>query len=86
MDKTVVLGAEYDSDLRDALREILMQMGGEVQGADWAMGGSQELDSLKVLLGERTIVVESETYVGLSVTGPEELVDRIAEQLGKSVY
>ena len=83
LEKTVVLGTEYDDELRDALRDVLIEMGGNVQGSEWTMGGSQELDSAAVRFGEELIIVESETYVGLSITGPEDLVNRIEQKLHK---
>lgn len=79
--KTLVVGPEFDEGLLNDLRKLLKSMGAEPRDADWAMGGSQELDSMKFDLRGQQILVESETYVGLSVTGPAALVDQIAASL-----
>ena len=81
MTKTVVLGDEFDDALRARLLGKLKYLGGIPMGADWAMAGSQEIDTLKVRLEGGDIDVESETFVGLSITGPDKLVDEIAASM-----
>jgi hypothetical protein len=80
--KTVLLGAEHDDAMRSALRDVLVRLGGKVLSGDWGVGGSQELETLQIQVGGDTVVVEAETFVGLSVRGPEDLVERIQELLG----
>jgi hypothetical protein len=77
--RTVVLGAEYDAGVREALMAVLRQMGAEVEHHERGMGGSQEVETLEVQLRGRSLVVEAETYVGLSVTGDDEIVTEVAE-------
>jgi hypothetical protein len=77
-DKTLVLGPEYDERLRLILRDALHRLGGrQISPTKRLMGGSQELDSIEVEVAGQRLVVESETYVGLSISGPADLVDRI---------
>jgi hypothetical protein len=78
LSKTVVLGREYDLDLRDAVIGVLREQGATALDSSWVVAGSQELATHEADLGGRTIVVEAETYVGLTITGESELVDRIA--------
>ncbi|MDG2332928.1 MAG: hypothetical protein P8Q97_01770 [Myxococcota bacterium] len=73
-----VLGDEYDEDLQDTLIAVLKELGGRPRARDWSMGGSQEISILEVEIGNRSLLVESETYIGLSITGDEDLVERIA--------
>jgi hypothetical protein len=76
--KTVVLGSEYDEQLRETLMRVLKTLGGTPKDASYGIGGSQELEALEVAFGDDIVVVEAETYVGLSVSGKAELVSRIA--------
>jgi hypothetical protein len=77
-DKTLVLGPEYDERLRLILRDTLHRLGGQqIAATKSLLGGSQALDSIEVEVAGQRLVVESETYVGLSISGPADLVDRI---------
>lgn len=76
-EKTVRLGAEYDDRLRSALLHVLRGLGATTRGNDYGVGGSQELERLDAEIHGRRIVVEAETYIGLSITGPADLVDRV---------
>ena len=70
------------------LRAVLIRMGAVKMSSTWGVGGSQEVETLVVNLDGREVVVEGETYVGLSVTGDKDLVnaiaDRVAERLASS--
>lgn len=44
-------------------------------------GGSQEIETLQVLLGGDLLTVEAETFVGLTLTGPKSVVDGLAQQV-----
>jgi hypothetical protein len=80
--KKIILGDEYDEALRDVLMIVLKKMGGRPQSKEWGVGGSQELRTLKVGIGDCALLVESETYIGLSITGDEALVEEIAAAVG----
>lgn len=77
----IILGNEYDDALREALRIVLMRNGAVGMDKFWGIGGSQEIEILKVKLGGSFIVIESETFVGLTVSGPRLVVDGIAQQV-----
>lgn len=81
MTKTVVLGDEYDEALRTRVFAVLRRLGAEIAGGDWALGGSQEVESVRVRLDGADLTVEAETYVGLSLTGPADAVDRVTAAL-----
>lgn len=80
--KTVVLGAEYDEDLRARLTAVLKRFGGAPADRLRGVAGSQDLDVLEIRVGDESLTVESETYVGLSITGSTELVDRVLSLMG----
>jgi hypothetical protein len=79
--KKIVLGSEHDESLRQALLDCLAALGADIAARQWGLGGSQIIDTTKVTIGKDLLVVETETYVGLSVSGEARLVDRIAAQL-----
>ena len=79
--KTVVLGNEWDPELWGALKSVITELGGIVTEASWGVGGSQEIESFEVNLGESTIHVESETYIGLSITGEASIVEQIKNSI-----
>ena len=54
-------------------------MGAELEARQWGLGGSQIIETVKVSLGRDGIVVEAETYVGLSISGAPRVVVRAPE-------
>jgi hypothetical protein len=83
MKKKLVLGDEYDEALRHALMAALASLGANIEAHQWGLGGSQIIQTTKVRLGKDWLVVESETYVGLSLSGEARVVDRVAALLKK---
>ncbi len=79
--KKLILGDEYDEALRHAVMAELAALGATIEAHQWGLGGSQIIQTTKLRLGRDALVVESETYVGLSLTGPARLVDRVASTL-----
>ena len=79
--KLVVLGNEYDDKLRERLLEVLQEMGAKPTDHWKGVGGSQELERLEVNLEAKSVVVEAETYVGLTITGDAVLVDDVARRV-----
>jgi len=79
--KKLILGNEYDDALRHRLMAELATLGATIEGHQWGLGGSQIIQTTKLRLGKDSLVVESETYVGLSLTGPARVVDRVASLL-----
>jgi hypothetical protein len=81
----VVLGDEYDDVLRDALRAVLERNGAVGIDKSWGVGGSQEIERVQVSLGKDSITIESETFVGLTISGPQVVIDEIASQVRKQM-
>jgi DNA-binding transcriptional regulator PaaX len=80
---TIVLGDEHDQGLREALRAVLIESGAGVLERTWGVGGSQEIESLEVSIGNDRMTIEAETFIGLSLIGPRPLVEHIAELVGR---
>ena len=81
---TVVLGDEFDEPLREALLEVLREMGATEQSSDRGVGGSQEIETAVFDLRGKRLVVEAETYEGLSIRGEEAVVKVVQERLAAS--
>jgi hypothetical protein len=79
--KKLVLANEYDDNLRQALMDTLAALGADTAAHQWGLGGSQIIETRRVYLGRSLLVVEAETYVGLSITGEARLVDKVAALL-----
>jgi hypothetical protein len=79
--KTVNLGDEFDEKLWKALRSSLSDLGAKNCDENWGIGGSQELVTLVVELEGALIRIESETYMGLTVSGPARLVDKVQQEV-----
>ena len=77
----IILGDEYDDDLRDALRVVLLNNGAVGLDKSWGVGGSQEIETLQVKLGNDLITIESETFVGLTIKGPKLVAENLAQQV-----
>ncbi len=81
MKKKLILGSEYDDALRQALMDCLAALGADIAARQWGLGGAQIIETTKISLGKDLLVVEAETYVGLSISGEARVVDRVAALL-----
>lgn len=79
--KRIVLGAEYDKKLVEELLATLRECGARAIDQWAGVGGSQEVQRLDVVVGDEVIAVEAETYIGLTISGDANLVDRVAARL-----
>lgn len=82
--KTIVVGQEYNFDLIEKLKTILHKAGAAMLENNWGLAGSQEYAELKMLIDGHELIIEIETYSGISITGIPDLVDRISKELGRS--
>jgi hypothetical protein len=82
---TSILGPEYDRDTRESLKEVLAELGGNVSFHHRGVAGSQELEDASVLINGRQLLIESETYIGLSITGDEDLVTAVRAKVAEKL-
>ncbi|MGX0891886.1 hypothetical protein AB7M22_003894 [Pseudomonas sp. ADAK2 TE3594] len=80
---SIRLGDEYDDVLKAALVAVLTSRGAVGAGSFWRVGGSQELDTARVKLGDAMITIESETYMGLMIEGPRSIVEALAQEVSE---
>jgi hypothetical protein len=81
VESTISLGDEFDDHLRNTLMEVLMDIGAAVHDHTRGVGGSQELEAVQITIGDKTLVIEAETYIGLSLKGEDALVQEIARRV-----
>ncbi len=86
MIKTVILGSEFDQDLRKRVMDVMRELGASVTSGDWAVAGSQEIETLVADLHGHAITIEAETYIGLSATGEEVVIDEFLQRMLKSTF
>jgi hypothetical protein len=70
---------ESDQQAIEAAKWALRKVGAMRRSNSWGVGGSQEIASEKWQCGGTTLTLEAETYVGLTLSGPEELVNLVAQ-------
>lgn len=80
-EKAIVVGRACDHELRDTLLDVLREMGAFKKSSDWALGGSQEIVTVVFEVMGKQLVVESETYEGLSIRGEASLVNDVQLRL-----
>ncbi|MBB3611289.1 hypothetical protein [Rhizobium sp. BK602] len=85
MTKTMILGQEHDQNLRDTLMEVLRQLGASITSRNRAIAGSQEIETVVLQLAGKEITIEAETYVGLSITGDEKVINEISERVRQAI-
>lgn len=75
-----VVSSEYDEQLLRRLGIVLKSMGFNLD-AQWSgIGGSQDIFHWELKSLNGSLVIESETYMGLSVQGAADLVQHIRKQ------
>lgn len=72
-----IVGVEHDPALTERLGNVLRSLGYNLDTSWHGIGGSQEIGHWVVASPKGQLIIEAETYVGLSVTGPSELVAQV---------
>ena len=81
MTATVLLGPEYDQHLRATVMEVMRQLGASIESRNWCVAGSQEIETVQAQLAGNAITIEAETYIGLSITGEENIINEISKRV-----
>ena len=80
---TIVLG---DDDKKfEALKLVLRELGATKLDSEWGVGGSVELETWKIKIAMDEIKIEAETYQGVSITGPHEIVSKIVDLINQKI-
>ncbi|MCF6345180.1 MAG: hypothetical protein L3J00_01780 [Thiomicrorhabdus sp.] len=78
--KTLILGDEYDDKLREKLMHFLQTNNAIILNTTQQIAGSQDIETLTVSLFGHNITIEAETYIGLSITGPEKVIEYVQKE------
>ena len=81
MAKTICLGQEFDPELRSSLRSVLEEYGVTGEEGWWAVGAPDRATRAELITAGRILVLESDTYVGLTLTGEGAFVDEVSERV-----
>ena len=80
--KVVVIGDEFDSVLLTRLLRCVESLGGVLfDPPSYLVGGSQESHTWRYKIASEIVTIETETYIGLSLHGSANVVDRILGQI-----
>jgi hypothetical protein len=79
---SVCIGSETDDALSRRLNAALKSLGWRRLNSWWGFGGSQEVVRQRYRQGDSVLNVETETYVGITVSGPQWAVEAVVDQLG----
>ena len=77
----IVLGDEYDDALFARLAVEIAALGGVITDKEWTLGGGQDVTVFQITLPDGNIEAVAETYIGLSLRGPTELVEQLARRV-----
>ena len=75
---------EHNDEAFARLGRALGVLGFDVADKLSGVGGSQDYSRWELQSADGSVVVEAETYLGLSVAGSAELVRRVREQFARS--
>ncbi|QAY75941.1 hypothetical protein [Sphingosinicella sp. BN140058] len=74
----VVLGDEWDEPLLADVEAMLERIGAQPISRHGGLAGTQSWSSVLWKLGDASLLVERETYMGLTLSGPGPLVNAVA--------
>ena len=79
--KTEVIGTEYDHVSFENAQKYLVASGYKMVRQIDGQAGSQEVRSIKYCKGELEVVLESETYIGVTLSTEVDELRRICDEL-----
>lgn len=80
-----LVGAEHDQLLFAQLGDVLRALGYHLDDDWYGIAGSQEISHWVVSGPGGSLTVEAETYVGLVVAGPVELVTALKQRFSAAL-
>lgn len=80
-EKKIILGSECDDLLWRKLQSVIAELGGRLEKKKWGLVGSQEVESFEAKIRGDILSIESETYIGVSISGKCALVDKIKSMI-----
>jgi len=75
-----IAAEEYDNDALKKLGHVLRQLDFDMSSSWDGIGGSQEITRWELTSKHGVITVESETYIGLSIEGDQNIIQLIKDE------
>lgn len=75
MNKSVILGSECDEKLSEKIKLTLRGLNAVLLKKDFFVAGSQDIEKQSFLINKHNILIEIETYTGISISGEEVAVN-----------
>jgi hypothetical protein len=82
---TITLGAEHDRRVVRAARWALRKLGAKRKGWWWGLGGSQDVVHEEWDTKAGIVVVEAETYIGVTISGPDDFIAQAADLVSRKL-
>jgi hypothetical protein len=76
--KSVLIGDDGDERAVSCLHDVLEALGAKHIDEQWGLAGAVEISVDIVEIDGQRLHIEQESYVGLTIRGDRDLVDRIA--------
>ena len=80
---TEVLGPEHDKRLARAARWALRKAGARRLDYRWSLFGSQEVVTQRWMSSAGALTLTAETYMGLVLDGPDEVVRQVSSLIAR---
>lgn len=78
---------EYDTSFLKKLDNFLThEIGAARENNEWGLGVSQKVSRFKYKIADHQIMVKTESYMGISICGPERVVTKIVEKLRNKMH
>ena len=81
INESIVIGNEYDEKLIKSLFLILQEIGAVKKDESSALVGSQDYYLARYEVNNLILTVEIETYIGVTLSGPSNVVREISNKL-----
>ena len=81
INESIVIGNEYDEKLIKSLFLTLQEIGAVKKDESSALVGSQDYNLTRYEVNNLILTVEIETYIGVTLSGPSNVVREISNKL-----
>jgi hypothetical protein len=85
MKAKIILAPEYDEADFICLRQVVEALDGSIHSPSWALAGSVEISMWSITFPQGKLTAMAENYEGLSIQGPKNLVQRVADVFNSTV-
>jgi len=81
--KEILLSENPESGIKIKVERALKALSAKKLDRFWGVGGSQEISQLLVLIDGRELLLQEETYIGLTAMSDEMTLDKFILEIDK---